>query len=285
MTQDVSEKQPGTSASSVLETATRICLCVVGVLYAIGFAVQTLHLARYGIADTSILKAEYVLTGILVCVPIAIPGAVLVAVSMLWHLWFMKQPDADVVRRVWYVNRLLVFASVLLFFSGIYRFAIHFKSALQFVEYFGLCWDNFGVHFTATLLLNAIAHWYGEWRYRGKIYRAPKMLVAGALSVVGMMFVAAFAAYITSFVDTVHSKIPTGFGGAQPLEIQFFFDPLARPHFLAEESPELSKPMLLYGQSDSCYLISIRNDGEDQRRFMQLRKDQILGMRVKPAEY
>lgn len=90
---------------------------------------------------------------------------------------------------------------------------------------------------------------------------------------------------MTSFVSTIHSQIPAGIGGAQPLEVQFFFDPQAGPHFLVEESSGLSRPMLLYGQSDSCYLISVRDDGEDMSRFIQLRKDQILGMRVKAAEY
>jgi hypothetical protein len=274
-----------TLAYSMFETATRICLSIVGVLYATGFAVQTLHLSRYGVTDTSVLKAEYVLTGILAFAPVVMPVVATFAIYLFGRLIFMEKPEFKFLRSIRSATIVLMVALVIALLSAILRFGILVKPGFQLGELLSIGFSTCSFLIFTLIFLCAIVFWFGEATYRSKKFVVPKGIVLATLILSAALVVFSFAKYLVVFVGTVHSRFPTGLGGAQPLEVRFYFDPLNRPPFLAEESLGLSRPMLLYGQSESSFLISDPHDEDEQSRFIQIRKDQVLAMKVKPAEY
>lgn len=67
------------SLAGQIESLTKIGLLLIGALYVLGFAVNALYLARFGVSPMSLVRAQYILAGLWLVAPFGV-AAILVAI-------------------------------------------------------------------------------------------------------------------------------------------------------------------------------------------------------------
>lgn len=270
------------------DTLVRNLAAVTATFYVCGFLTTNSYLYRLGVADFSLLRTRFILTGVLTLTPLV--------VALIWGIY--AAVDVDVFSRG---GRLL--RRGYLFLLG--------DVAIPFFIYFALfAWASENDPFTsarkaallsvlcalvAIALLGAL-YFYRTWDrrpvsrvlYRGqpvsyerfsRQFGVPDVMVETMVIAVGITILLLF--YIAYFGDQFYAAIPEQLGGGRPRTVQLLFgsDAVAAVRQLGipvDDANLLSPPVQLLWQGESTYVIQLPDSSS--RNVVQLDSGMVNGV-------
>jgi len=262
-----------------LETFSRFLVLGLGVLYVCGFAVVFLNLSPYEVSfSISLLRAQYIVVGVLACGPIILTG--------LFASWFsfLSATEATISPRVvlksvaviawWFVAGL----GVVNFF--LYEFAFPFSSQSAAST---LLLSNFKIFAAFGITVAVLAYFVAStWT------SIRKQLASGAWTFpqwgrtfyLVMLCLAIFYVYLASFARFIYPRIPRSAGGGKPLNVTFILKAQpnnATPVVIPDSSGNRSVPYKLLLETDQRYIVI---SPDPKERAIEFSRDAVIGFVV-----
>ena len=278
----------GEAPRRALETVERVgkaAVAVLGWIYALGLAVVTLHLARYGASGLGLLQEQYVLAGMWALLPLGAIGFVcaVIAGTAFEEFWRMDADPASTRKQRWLMIgrkvRQGVFAAlgwllVAGFFLGFVIPPIAGSGITALGGWTLLTIAAKVAGFAAALALFVIA---GLGSIVGEGKQNP---VLGTVMLGTALFV--LLGYVGFFTASVYPLIPATVGGGQPRRIQILLRSSAADASAAALlrgaalSTSLSEHLLLFA-TDKAYIVV---DPGDPHRAIEIPKELVTAVRT-----
>lgn len=253
-----------------------------GIVYAIGFFVQTSHLSRFGVFDSAAIKAQYILTGCLAISPLMVPHWCLVFICTAIAIRTKsKMPSApsqlksyfEIVRAM-AIAGLISLAGVAFLLAASVVVVIRNTSWQQFSE---LLFNVVSVFFAEFFVVFSVVHWDGHLRFRETKYDAPKPLVVAAVVSSIFLLLISLIVYHCSFTAIIYPNVDSAFGGGRALKVRVVPTAECPSDLLLRNSETDFVDMLLHGKTESAFLLS---EPGAKSKMLQIRPDQILGLQI-----
>ena len=259
----------------------RYVVAAIGGIYAIGLAVVTLHLAKYGVANVGLMHAQFVLAGVMALVPIVgVAFMVAVVVALLQHelggravAGVPRASGSFVRRRDMVVGVLGATIGIL----GIARFFLSFlgdrsediTTPIQFGELVVIALAVLG-------FVAAIAWGVGIARYArtDQPGDTPYRVLGWSLAF------AAGIGYLGYFTSHVFPRVPAAAGGGAPTAVHMVMRSDSEPLGLAAamrglEQDAACRHRLLFATEESYIVI----DPRDSTNAIEISRDLVAAMR------
>ena len=245
-----------TGLGTYLDGTSKLITVTLGVIYALGMSVVTLHMAHLGLYGPGLLHAQYIIVGFWALAPAAVAlAAAAMLISAIIEHWKESQtktqratpsPGADgnvtdssvdtgeserndsgIFGRLYQGSKR--FGSGILGYVGAPLVAV-LGFGLMLTWLLGIDWDDFRfpnmVSTTGRLvLLLAIAAFSIRGTIRGTWQSWPSRIVMIAFGA------AAFGGYVNTFATTVYPYIPAELGGGRPTPVEFTLSPAGKVAF------------------------------------------------------
>jgi hypothetical protein len=275
-----------TSWRPSLEFVSKIGVLLIGIVYGLGFMVVAIHLGQYNVSAVSLLRAQYILAGIRLLVPLFISFLAVFWGGAIAYDQLGEKPQG-------FFRTILFYASTvfgLLFAGYIYAF-IGFAILYWFLEPLFLAADaepstltffkTLGIIVIFSVVISALG--VALWHSFRAAYRTAKGRVANLVWGITVAWFCAIASvsYVGFFSLRVYGGIPYALGGGQPLKVRFILKPDASvpriPALAPEGKSTLSRPLPLLIASEKTYVIL---DGSDKPTAIEFSKDLVLGITI-----
>ena len=273
------------SALATVEGLGKAAVAVLGIIYALGLAVVTLHLARYGASGLGLLQEQYVLAGVWALLPLGAIGFVCAAiVGAAFQEFGRLDADPTSTRRQRWVMiagkvmqgffAALAWLLTAGFFLGFVTPQISDPSAASLGGWTFLTIAAKVAGFAAVLALFVIG---GLGLIVGEENRNP---VLGTVILSTALFV--LLGYLGYFTASVYPLIPAAVGGGQPRRIHILLKSgtaEASAAALLRGTPgqePLSEHRLLF-TTDKSYIVV---DPSDPHRAIEIPKDLVTAVRT-----
>lgn len=258
----------------------RYVVAAIGGVYAIGLAVVTLHLAKYGVANVGLVHGQFVLAGVMTLVPIVgVAFLVALVVALLQHELAGRAPGVPrasgsfVKRRDMVVGVLGATIGIL----GIARFFLAFISDRSEDVTTPLHFGDLLVVTLAVLGFVAAIGWgVGIARYARTDQPAdtPYRVLGWSLAF------AAGIGYLGYFTSHVFPRVPAAAGGGAPTAVHMIMRSDSAPLGLAAAMrglpPDAACRHRLLFATDQAYIII---DPRDSTNAIEIPRDLVAAMR------
>ncbi len=270
----------GPSLLSLFELGGRVVLLGVALLYALGFVVENIHLARFNYFALTLFERRYALAGFWALSPL------LLFFLFDWLVRTGTYPrSASSPQRKWLGEALSWLGSIALFYA--------FQSAFSglFGISFSLVWLPF-VYGAGILYMLAARKAINRWRELttspplavGELHQSPPVspwiLARSVLSEVEWVFVFVAASYLVLFTYVLFPKIPASWGGGGVERVQLLLPrddaTLLRALGVDGVTPQLSLPVTLVATTADGYVLLI-----DSTRVAYVRRDVVQAVFLK----
>jgi hypothetical protein len=278
----------GGTSFSTLETVEglgKAAVAVLGLIYALGLAVVTLHLARYGASGLGLLQEQYVLAGMWALLPLGAIGFVCAVIGGTAFEEFgrMEADPASTRKQRWLMIgrkvRQGVFAALgWLIVAGFFLGFVAPPIAGSGIDALGR-WTLLAIAakvagFAAALALFVTA---GLRSIVGEERRNP---VLGTVMLGTALFV--LLGYLGFFTASVYPLIPATIGGGQPRRVQILLrsdaaEASAAALLRGAALPTLLSERLLLFANDKAYIVV---DPGDPHRAIEIPKDLVTAVRT-----
>ena len=273
------------STLATLEGLGKAAVAVLGLIYALGLAVVTLHLASYGASGLGLLQEQYVLAGMWALLPLGATGfafAVITAAALeefgemkadpvstrkqRWLIIARKVRQAAIVSLTWFI--------IAAFFLGFVTPQVY-RSGIASIGWWTLV--KIGAQVAGFAVVLAIFAMGGLASFVARDKRDP---AAGTVMFGTALLV--LLGYLGFFTASVYPLIPAAVGGGQPRRIHVL---------LKSDSSEASATALLRGTTppallpehrllfatDKSYIVV---DPSDPHRSIEIPKDLVTAVRT-----
>ena len=212
------------SLGKQVELATKVGAIIVALIYLLGFLVNALYLARYGVSAVGLVRLQYVLAGVWVVLPFAVLACVVSLVLFGWTMEQRTNPTAGAKRvgnvivgvagLVWLCAALLVPLSDVPFGGR----GIRLKDALLILPVYVvfICLAGYSTVGTA-----------------GEAMATRRRREVAIVSAVGTLLIITIVGYVAFFATRIYPFLPAALGGGEPSRVQFVLK--------AEDAPPLLK--------------------------------------------
>lgn len=259
----------------------RYVVAAIGGVYAIGLAVVTLHLAKYGVANVGLVHAQFVLAGVMALVPIVgVAFLVAVVVALLQHELGGRAPAGVPRASGSFVKRRDMVVGVLgatIGILGIARFFLAFIGDRSQDVTAPLEFGDLLVITLAVLGFVAAIGWgVGIARYARTDQPAdtPYRVLGWSLAFAGGI------GYLGYFTSSVFPRVPAAAGGGAPTAVHMVMRSDSAPMGLAAAMRGLPQDAacrhrLLFA-TDQAYIII---DPRDSTNAIEIPRDMVAAMR------
>jgi hypothetical protein len=262
-----------------LEKSIRSILSIGAIIYAWGFIVVSIYLSQYSVVSLNLLRIQYILAGIWIIVPIIIFTIALSwFFSSIYYQYFenrnrINPPDTRKMRFMRILVGLLAGFMSLSFCYWVTTNFISWSAPNVFAQFTPLSISDVLklIVFCFGIDLSILFSWALMYRTRaesGKGDFLPFFSAVTGFSFAGLMIIG----YTFYFAINIYPKIPSFFGGGQPIEVRFIlahddnYESLRDSlHFVDDQ--ELSPTVRLVTTTENDYIII---DPTDSRRVILL---------------
>jgi hypothetical protein len=273
------------STLSTVEGLGKAAVTVLGLIYALGLAVVTLHLASYGASGLGLLQEQYVLAGMWALLPLGATGFAFAVITgaALDEFGEMKADPASTRKQRWLViarkvRQAALMSLVWFFIAGFFLGFVApqvYRSGIASIGWWTLV--KIGAQVAGFAVVLAILAIGGLASFVARDKREPAtgtVLFGTALLVL--------LGYLGFFTASVYPLIPAAVGGGQPRRIHVL---------LKSDSSEASVTALLRGTTppallpehrllfatDKSYIVV---DPSDPHRAIEIPKDLVTAVRT-----
>lgn len=263
-----------------VEKTGKISFVVLALLFALGLLVTNTYLLQFGLSEFGLLRARFVLTGVLASFPTAMNVGCLALAYVVTRDVNARFTDRS--RRfkdIADTGILLVVGVILpIVVLGVVFRKAEFTDSQVFDAL--LLWS---IGFLPILPFSLVAadrmiRAYQQRRSslfqletelltppRSSSFKLP-LMVSIVLSAIGLLVSGLL--YVELFVRHVYPNVPEQFGGGQPHQVQLLFRPdsvadVARMHIPIEAGATLSEPVTLLWHGNSGLMVRVPYEGED----------------------
>jgi hypothetical protein len=203
----------------------KVILAIGATSYVLGILVVNLYLGKFGAITMSLVKVNYLLTGVLTLMPLLCWAfIIMIAILLLSGEGTFKESKGKA-----YIGRkLLWLLVVMLFIFAMWKLCFIALKILH-VEITLYEWID---HVTAALAVVLFTVMFTM--NLATIIKIPYMSIRSRLNVLlrkvsFVVYISAvitfFPVYILNFTENIYPKIPSCLGGAKPVSVQVFVDP------------------------------------------------------------
>ena len=224
----------------IIESVGKIFLFVGATSYVLGVIVVSIYLGIFNAPAMSLLKINYVLTGMWALIPLLL-GAIFIC--SIIYLWYLVKPAK------WWSWLKLIGGSVVLTVGYLYVF--WWRLGRYLFNDVGLGWEAIVITLGTGLLVFVIllSQLAEKFSWKNKAWLVPFAKFCTLLCVPAIPF------YIYHFSFEVYTKIPFQFGGAKYAEVVIFIDPNSEINGSFERC-ELTKDKEKKGVWEGCLVFS-----------------------------
>jgi len=260
------------------ESAGKSAAIVLGLCYVVGILTVNTYLYRIGVAEFSLLQAQYVYTGALTLAPV-----ITCSLAPLYAYYMLKDPLPDAAAMK--VHR--IFQSYFFRFITVGRWMNVIFSLLLPLVIFVLLDSSNGIKqsLMAGLKFYLVSAFTGVIAFGLFLFvskkgverpRSPRLVVAFGVLV---FFVSYTGWYLSLFTSHIYVNIPGQFGGGMPTLNRFVFFPdkaaVAGALAIPVDKTTLSPPIKLLVETDKSYVIETEGGS-----VVRLSKELIAAVQV-----
>jgi hypothetical protein len=264
-----------------------------------------IYLQQFGVSDFSLLKAQFVYSGVLLLMPLAVTALFLASWDWVFH---RKQPAPPTEKpaeqahgRSRFIARLtdwlrkldldwasvsailFSFASTLLVFFLAFVVRLHQRAG----DAFSHSWT---LDLWATVLVLVADVSRRSWKaIRGRSKQSRTRLQHVVVLLIAMGLIFAFDSYLRRFDDDVYPNVPRQLGGGKPFGGQLILSPGSADTVqhvgLNLAGPDLSEPVTILFEGTQTFLVCLPGTGEryvpcPSKLVVLINKDLIEGLKL-----
>jgi len=259
------------------ESVGKSAAIVLGLCYVVGILTVNTYLYRIGVAEFSLLQAQYVYTGALTLAPI-----ITCSLSPLYAYYTLKDalPDAASMRPSKFQSYFLRFMTVSQWINFFVCLVLPLAIFL-FLDGTKNIWESVlaGLLFyfvSASTGMIAFALFFFVSKKGANRSRSPRLVLAFGVLV---FFVSYTGWYLSLFTSHVYVNVPGQFGGGMPTLNRFVFFPdkavAAGALAIPVGETNLSPPIKLLVETDKSYVVQT-----DEGSVVRLSKELIAAVQV-----
>lgn len=265
----------------LLAVTAKLAVGGLGVLYALGLLVYSLHLSRLGVADFHLLQAQYVLVGLDFIVFLLIPSMVLA----LFYNWIRKS-SAKVVQKI--VETMLYSLVALIFIpwlfdnfvAGVWQSPDYLWRLINFWRFFNPLYILIHLVFIDTPV--AVIMWKAQTTRASVTLRGENFRAWLLMPTAGIFF------SIFAFAWMHFPNIKRSVAGGQPQYVKVAFakeiEPSKVDELLGRDFDPRSLYILWHEDENWIYLASAHDYSRSMYKTVALDRKLVLGMRLLEAE-
>jgi hypothetical protein len=206
----------------------KVILAIGATSYVLGILVVNLYLGKFGAITMSLVKVNYLLTGVLTLMPLLCWAVIImIAVLLLSGEGISKESKG----KAYLGRKLLWMLYVMIFIFAIWALfkalKVRYHVEITLIEGIGHVLMALATAFFIVMLMIQLA----------TIIKIPNIIIKGSSNVFlrihskGFIvayifgFIVSFLVYIIYFTENIYPKIPSYLGGAKPVSVQVFVDP------------------------------------------------------------
>lgn len=263
-----------------LEKVGKASVVVLASLFALGLLVTNVYLLQFGLSEFSLLRARFVLTGLLASFPtIANVSCLAFAYILTREIgWKFEDKSARVVRAASFATMLTIGVVLPIVILGVLFRRAHFTDSqvmdalliwaigfLPILPFLVIVVDRM-----IELFRRNDADWFRiedqpVERPTSSQRQLPRMFTI-PLVVIGLLLLGYI--YVDLFVRYIYPNVPEQFGGGMPYEVQLLFradsvDAVEKMHISMVPGSTLSEPLTMLWHGDTGLLVRVTYEGED----------------------
>jgi hypothetical protein len=263
-----------------LEKIGKASVVVLASLFALGLLVTNVYLLQYGLSEFSLLRARFVLTGLLASFPTITNVSCMAFAYILTREigWKLEGKSPRVVGAASFATMLTVGVVLPIVILGVLFREAHFTDS-QVMDAL-LIW---AIGFLPILpflvivvdrMIDLFRSHDADWfriedqpleRPTTSQHQLPRTFTV-PLVVIGLLILG--YAYVDLFVSHIYPNIPEQFGGGMPYEVQLLFRPdsveaVEKMHISMVPGSTLSEPLIMLWHGDTGLLVRVTYEGED----------------------
>lgn len=263
-----------------VEKTGKVSFVVLALLFALGLLVTNTYLLQFGLSEFGLLRARFVLTGVLASFPTVVNVGCLALAYVVTR--DVNARFANKSRHVKDGADLVILLAIGALLPIVVLGVVFRKAEFTDSQIFDalLLWSigflpilPFSL-VAADRMIRAYRHRHtGLFELETELLAPPRssrfklpLMISIVLSAIGLLISGLL--YVELFVRHVYPNVPEQFGGGQPHQVQLLFRPdsvedVARMHIPIEPGATLSEPVTLLWHGNSGLMVRVMYEGED----------------------